>query len=222
MRRCLLVCLLLFGSIKAVSAEETVPHHEPITATYTVRTGEQLQAPHVLTYRMVEYSQQRGRWVFPDLGAYDTGHGEDELLFAGVGAEFRPGKRATLTQVLYFGQDTGPGSHGARSLWVWPVLDLTFTPRLTAEAVVYPTIPLNRAQQAGFDVDRAKLEYVLRRNLTAGCGYSATIRAGSAWQNKPLLTTTVSTRAGSFEFWLQRIPGGGEVQLRYQLVHTGR
>ena len=158
MRSCLIIFVLVFSWVNASSAEETVPHHDPVASTYTVRTGEQLQAPHVLTYRLVEYSLQRGKWILPDFGAYDNGHGHDRLLFTGVGAEFRPSKSAILTQIVYFAQETGPGSHGARYLWVWPVLDLNFTPRLTAEAVVYPTIPLNRSSQAGFDVDRANVE----------------------------------------------------------------
>jgi hypothetical protein len=204
------------------AAEETVSHDKPVVSTYYVRTGEQLQAPHVLTYGLVEYEQQRGRWTLPDLGAYDEGPTKDQLLFLGAGVDLHPAKSALLTQEIYFVQSTGPGSHGARSLWVWPVLELSFTPRLTAEAVAYPTIPLNRAAQAGFDVDRAKLEYALRRNFTVGAGYSSSICEGSAWQNKPFLTTTILSRAGSIEFWLQQMPGGGQVQVRYKLVHTGR
>ena len=222
MRRSLLVCLLVLGWAGAGRAEQSALPREPVVTSYTVRTGEQLQAPHVATYRLFEYAQQRGRWIVPDLGDYDFGQGGERLLFAGAGEEFRPGKHVDLTQIVYFSQAVGPGSRGARSIWVWPVLDLNFTPRLTAEAVVYPTIPLNAAAAAGFDVDRAKLEYALRRKLTVGAGYSGSICAGSAWKNKPFLTTTATTRAGSFEFWLQRLPGGGQVQVRYGLVRSGR
>jgi hypothetical protein len=38
--------------------------------------------------------------------------------------------------------------------------------------------------------------------------------------NKPFLTTTISTLAGAFEFWLQKIPAGGQVEVRYTLVDT--
>ena len=216
------MCLLVLGGIGVVRAEESALPREPVSTAYTVRTGEQFLGPHVATYRLFEYSQQRGRWVLPDFGDYDFGQGGERYLFAGVGAEFRPAKRATLTQIVYFSQAVGPGSHGARSIWVWPVLDVDLTPRLTAEAVVYPTIPLNGASQAGFDVDRAKMEYAVRRKLSAGAGYSGSICAGSAWKNKPFLTSTVTTRAGSFEFWMQRMPGGGQVQVRYQLVRSDR
>ncbi len=222
MRSGLFIGLLVLGGIAAASAEESVQAREPVLSAYTVRAGEQLQAPHVQTYRLVEFSQQRGRWIFPDFGDYDFGQGGERLTFVGVGAEFHPARRATLTQIVYLSQAVGPGSHGARSLWLWPVLDVNFTPRLTAEAVVYPTIPLNGASKAGFDVDRAKMEYAVRRKLTLGAGYSGSICDGSAWKNKPFATTTVATRAGSFEFWLQRMPGGGQIQIRYQLVRSQR
>jgi hypothetical protein len=124
--------------------------------------------------------------------------------------------------VLYFSQDVGPDSHGARSIWVWSVLDFNFTPRWQAEVVVYPTIPLNHAAQAAFDVDRAKLEYALHRKFLMGGGYSASICDGGTWKNKPFLTTTVSSRIGSFEFWLQKMPDGGQVQVRYTLIHSER
>jgi hypothetical protein len=208
--------------MNAGAAESAVSSDRSVVTTFFYRTGEQLQAPHVLTYQLAEYIEQRGRWTFPDIGAYDEGQSGDKLLFLGAGVDLHPGKHVLLTQELYFSQETGPGSRGARSLWVWPVLDVRLAPRLTAQAVAYPTIPLNRSAQAGFDVDRAKMEYALRRNLTVGPGYSSSKSAGSAWQNKPFLTTTVSTRAGSLEFWLERMPGGGQIQARYKLVHTRR
>jgi len=222
MRSSFTICLLVCGGIGGGRAQESAPPRKPVTISYTVRTGEQLQAPHVSTYRLFEYSQQRGRWILPDFGDYDFGQGGERLLFAGAGAEFHPVKRATLTQIVYFSQAVGPGSRDARYLWVWPVMDIDITPRLSAETVVYPSIPLNRAAEAGIDVDRAKMEYAVRRKLTAGAGYSGSICGGSTWKNKPFLTTTVTTRAGSFEFWLQKMPGGGQIQVRYQLVRSQR
>jgi hypothetical protein len=222
MRSGLVFCFLFLAWMSVGALAETDSHDTPLVSTYIVRTGEQLQAPHVLTYKLVEYELQRGRWILPDLGAYDAGRAQSKLLFLAAGADLHRGKKTFLTQEIYFVQAAGPGSHGARSLWVWPVLDLNFTPRLKAEAVAYPTIPLNRAAQAGFDVDRAKLEYAVRRNFTLGGGYGSSKCEGSAWQNKPFLTTTIFSRAGSVEFWLQQMPGGGQVQARYTLVHAGR
>jgi hypothetical protein len=71
-------------------------------------------------------------------------------------------------------------------------------------------------------VDRAKLEYALRRNFTLGAGYSSSQCEGPTWQNRPFLTTTLFSRSGSVEFWLERMPGGGQLQVRYKLVHSGR
>jgi hypothetical protein len=129
---------------------------------------------------------------------------------------------ATLTQELFFAQDTGPAAHGARYLWIWPVADFQFTPKLTGEAVVVPCLPLNRAARIQYDFDRAKVEYALSPKFLLGGGYSASKYASDAWLSKPFLTTTVSTREGAFEFWLQKTPGGGQIQMRYQLVHVGR
>jgi len=222
MRNCLIVLFLFLGLNGGLGAEETVSHNSPVVSTYLVHTGEQFQAPHVLTYKMLEFSQQRGRWTLPDVGIY-TGAGEkDKLLFGGAGADFRLSKKALLTQEIYFAQDTGPGSHHARSLWLWPVFNLDFAPRWLAQVVAYPTIPLNRAALAGFDVDRAKLQYDLRRNFAIGGGYNSSKCEGSPWKNRPFLTTTVSSIAGSFEFWLQKTPGGGQLQLRYTLNHSER
>jgi len=221
MRSGLVICLSILLGVGVARAGES-GWREPAASSYTVRTGEHLRAPYVQTYRLVEYSQQRGRWILPDFGDYDFGQGGERLLFTGVGAEFHPGKRVVLTQIVYFSQALGPGSHAARYIWVWPVLDVNIAPRLKAEAVAYPTIPLNRAADAGFDLDRAKLEYALRPRFTLGLGYSASECASTGWQNKPFLTTTISTRAGAFEFWLQKIPAGEQIQVRYQLVRSPR
>jgi hypothetical protein len=43
---------------------------------------------------------------------------------------------------------------------------------------------------------------------------------GQHWGNKPFLTTTFSTKEGAVEFWLQKIPAGAQIEIRYVLVHT--
>lgn len=221
MYRSLVVCMVwLFSAVAAAAQGEFAS--APVVSTLVVRTGEPLQSPHRLTYRLVEFSQQRGRWILPDLGAYDSSAGKDKLLFTGAGAEFRIGRRIDYTQIVYFAQDVGPGSHAARMLWVWPVLDVDLGRRWMAEGVAYPTIPLNRAAQTGFDIDRIKLERELTRRFSAGAGYSASLCTGKPWDNKPFVTTTVRSRAGSFEFWLERIDAGAQVQVRYTLIHAAR
>lgn len=222
MRSRFLVLFLFLGWVSASFADEAVTHYNPATYVYIARTGQQFQAPHVWTYHLLECSRQRGRWIVPDFGVYDYGHGNYRELFIGGGPVYHHGKIVTLTQELYFTQDTGAAAHGARYLWLWPVADFQFTRKLTGEAVVVPCLPLNHAARLQYDLDRIKTEYALNRRATLGAGYSAYKYDGEAWQNKPFLTTTVSTRHGAFEFWLQKTPGGGQIQMRYQLVHVAR
>jgi hypothetical protein len=222
MRSTFIVLFLFLGWMSVSCAEEAVSHSHPLTTFYIARTGEQFQAPHVLTYRLLEFEQMRGRWILPDIGVYDLGHGDFREMFCGAGAMYYHGKVTTLTQEVYFVQDTGAAAHSARYLWVWPIFDFQFKPRLTAQAVVYPHIPLNSAAKVQYDVDRAKLEYSLNRRLTLGGGYSSSKSSGSAWQSEPFLSTTVKSREGGFEFWLQKISGGGQLQVRYMLVHSER
>jgi hypothetical protein len=198
-----------------VSAQQAHPHPE---TTYVVRTGERLQAPYAASYRLVEVSQQRGRWICPDIGYYDIGSRTEQLWFAGVGADLIHNKRLDWTQVVYVEQEAGVKAHNERAMWIWPVLDLNLTNRLTSETVVYPTIPLDHAQRWGFDIDRSKLEYLVHHRLRVGAGYSASVGAESDWLSKPFLTATTYNRTGSWEFWLQRIQGGAQLQLRYTLV----
>ncbi len=216
MRSSVVVACLLFGSVSAVGQSDSL--HNPAVSTLVVRTGQPLQAPHKLTYELVEFSQQRGRWVLPDIGIYSTREQAAKLLFAGAGEEFRIGSKVDFTQIFYISQAVGPGSHGARTFWIWPVLDANLTQRWMTEVVVYPTIPLNHAAEAGFDIDRAKLQYAFTQRFSAGAGYSASIYESSSWKNKPLLTATLTTRSGAYEFWVERISEGAQVQVRYTLT----
>lgn len=211
----LLILLSLF-TVCPLSAE-SVPH--PATDIFILRSGEQLQSPHIVTYRVAEWAQQRGRWILPDIGYYDTGYGQDQLWFTGVGADLVHTKYVDWEQELYISQEAGPASQNRRSLWIWPVLDFRFRPRLTGQFVAYPTIPLDRAQRWGYDVDRSKIEWHATSHWRAGVGYAGGICSTRTWQHNPLLTVTRTTRAGQFEVWLERIQGGAQVQMRYYLVH---
>lgn len=191
----------------------------PVVNIYVLRMGEQLQSPHVVTYRVAEWEQMRGRWILPDVGYYDTGYGKDQIWFAGGGADVLHSKHFDWEQELYVLQEAGPESTNKRFMWLWPVLDLRFRPRLTAEVAPYPTLPLNRAQGWSFDIDRAKIEWAATSHWKAGVGYSGGVSPSSTCQHRPFLTVTRSTRAGSFEAWLQEYNGGAQVQLRYLLVH---
>jgi hypothetical protein len=222
MRSAIYLLAFLMGGLAFSNAEETAPQQfsSPVQDIVILRTGEQFQAPHVITYHLVEIAQQRGKWLVPDFGAIDYGKGNFRELFIGGGPIYHYGKMVTYNQELFFAQDTGSEAHGARYIWPWPVFNFQFTPRLSSEVVAYLCIPLNRAAYMQYDLDRAKLEYAVSRRLIAGGGLSLAKNAGHPWENKSFITTTVSTRHGTFEFWLQKTPGGGQIQMRYQLVHT--
>ena len=102
------------------------------------------------------------------------------------------------------------------------VLRVRFTPKLTNETVYFAYFPLNDSAHIHHVFERVKFEYALKKRWKAGVGYAGVKFPGVPWVNKPLITTTISTRAGAFEFWLQRIPGGEQVEIRYALIHTSR
>ena len=194
----------------------------PAVDICVVRAGEQLQAPHVVTYRVAEWAQMRGRWIYPDIGYYDTGYGKDQIWFTGAGADLVRSNHVDWEQEIYVSQEAGPESTNKRSLWIWPVIDVRFRPRLTGQFVTYPTIPLDRAQRWGWDVDRAKLEWTASSHWRGGVGYAGGICASRSWQHDPFITVTRSAHIGSVEAWLERIHGGAQVQLRYYLVRDER
>ena len=164
---CLLLMLLLPAGSQA--AEE---HSRPVVNIYIVRAAEQLQQPHVVTYRVFEWTQERGRWIFPDFGYFDTGYGKEQIWFAGAGAKLVHGRHVDWEQELYISQEVGRDSTNKRSLWIWPVVNMRFPARLSAQVAAYPTLPLNRAERWGYDVDRIKLERKLSSRWSAGVGYA--------------------------------------------------
>ncbi|MGA9669534.1 MAG: hypothetical protein WBQ94_10015, partial [Terracidiphilus sp.] len=211
--RFLIVSILLIA--RDLPAQTVNPR--PIVNIFVLRTAEQLQSPHIVTYRVAEWEQMRGRWILPDIGYYDSGYGKDQLWFAGGGADIIHSKHVDWEQEFYVLQEAGPESHNKRFAWLWPVLDFRFRPGLTAQFVAYPTIPVNRAQGWSYDVDRAKIEWAATSHWKAGAGYAGGFTPSSACHS-PFLTVTRSTRVGNFEVWLQRISGGAQMQLRYTLV----
>lgn len=219
MRCRFLYVMMVLAALPLFAAENDSPAL-PETA-FVARTGVRMQSHYEATYHLYEFSQQRGRWLWPDLGYYDSGKTNDQLWFAGAGGDIIRNNRVELLQIVYVEQEVGRDAHNQRAIWIWPVLDVQLTPRLSSETVVYPTIPIDRSQRWAFDVDRSKLEYQLRRNLKAGAGYSASVGAECDWFSKPFLTTTLTNRTGSWEFWIQRISGGAQLQVRYTLTHTG-
>lgn len=220
-----LLCLL--GSIPSF-AQNTAPNeNEETPAVFTksiflARTGESLVGPYIGTIHYLEFFQIRKKWIYPDIGYVDFAHGNYREFFIGGGRTLYDSKIATWDQELLYVQATGPAAESARYLQPWSMLQVRFTPKFTSETVYFGYFPLNDSAHIHHVIERAKLEYALKRRWKIGAGYAGVKFAGVPWVNKPLITTTISTRAGAFEFWLQRIPGGGQVEIRYALIHLSR
>jgi hypothetical protein len=193
---------------------------EPNLTLFFARTGQSLIAPYPATLHYAEFLQIRDRWIYPDIGYVDFGHNNYREFFIGGGRTLIENKFVEWEQELEFVQATGPAAGSARYLQPWSMLRLRYTPRVTSEIVYFPYLPLNKT--AGFHqvLERAKTEYRVQKHWKIGAGYAGKDQPGTRWINKPFLTTTISSPAGDFEFWLQRIPNGAQVELRYALVHA--
>ncbi len=192
----------------------------PATTVVIARTGQNVQAPHTGTYHLLEALQVRGKWIFPDVGYVDFATGNYRELYVGGGRMLHDGKKVSVTGELYFVQATGPASQNARYLWPNVIVDLRFTPKLTSQTSYILYAPLNKPARVQQVVERSKLEFAPRKHWKFGGGYGAYQYGNGPWQSKPFATTTISTRTGSFEFWLQKMPRGAQVQMRYVFAHT--
>ena len=214
-RVCAWIVILLAAMISSAEPEKA---SRPAVNVVLVRGAEQLTAPHVITYRVAEWTQIRGRWMLPDIGYFDTGYGKDQIWFAGGGYYVINKPRVVYYQEFYLSQEAGSESRNARGFWIWPVVETQFRSRFFHQIAAFPTIPLNASQRWGMDVDRAKFEWAPRSHWLVGAGYSGGICASRTWENKPFLTATRKTRTGNYEIWLQRTPAGAQVQFRYLFV----
>ena len=98
-------------------------------------------------------------------------------------------------------------------------LQFRITPKLDGEAVYFPYAPLNSTAVVEHILDRVKLEYKFQKHWKIGAGYSGKHIENKPWVNKPFLTTTLMTRGGDFELWVQRLPQNiFQIELRYKLV----
>ncbi|MEY4731596.1 MAG: hypothetical protein RL681_542 [Candidatus Parcubacteria bacterium] len=208
--------VVLFGLGIAISGGA----EDPTTTIVTARMAERLDKPHIGTYHFFEVFQLRGRWIVPDVGYVDFGRNDYRELFTGAGYTLHDGKRVTMIEEFYFVQGTGPAADGAAYLQPWTLLQGRLTKKFAAEAVYFLYVPLTDSASVQHVIERAKLEYSFQKPWKVGMGYAAYKPEGVAWKHKPFLTVSVKTRAGAFEFWLQKVPGGAQVQARYKLVHT--
>jgi hypothetical protein len=218
MLRTLTALATVLTGVAATVRAQDVQGSRTTTSFLIARTGVRTDEPHVGTYRFLELFQSRGDWILPDFGALDFYHSSYRELFVGAGRVLYNSKQVTWVEELYIAQATGSAARSARYLWPWTLVDIRFTPTLTSEVVYFPYVPLNSSAHVQHVLERAKVEYAPSKTWKLGAGYGGYQFAGLAWQSKPFVTTAFNTRLGSFELWLQHMPGGSQVQLRYQLA----
>ena len=204
--------LCVFGAVASV-AQDAAPNENsdnapaPTKTFFLARTGESLTRPYIGEIHYLEFFQIRKKWIYPDIGYVDFAHGNYREFFIGGGRTFYDGKFATWDQELLYVQATGAAAASARYLQPWSMLRVRFTPKLTSETVYFGYFPLNDSAHIHHVIERAKVEYAVKKHWKVGAGYAGVKFDGVPWVNKPLLTTTISTKAGAFEFWLQKNPG---------------
>jgi hypothetical protein len=215
-----LCCAATSFSQDAAPGENGDATAAPTKSYYLARIGERINGPYIGTFHYLEFFQIRKKWIYPDVGYVDFAHNSYREFFIGGGRTLYEGKFATWDQELMYVQATGPAAASSRYLQPWSMLRVRFTPKFTNETVYFAYFPLDDSAHIHHVFERVKFEYALKRSWKAGVGYAGVKLQGVPWVNKPLITTTIATRAGAFEFWLQRIPGGEQVEVRYALIHS--
>jgi hypothetical protein len=223
LRTAMFAAMLSFGFAAASFAQDPPPDgSKPTETLFFARTGESLIGPYTATIHYLEFLQVRNNWIVPDVGYIDFGHGNYREWYIGGGRTLVDNKYASFEQELLYVGTAGSAAGGAKYLQPWSMLRVRFTPKFTNETSYFLYLPINDAGKFHHVLERAKFEYRIQPRWKIGAGYAGVQLPGATWINKPLLTTTISTKAGAFEFWLQRIPGGAQVEVRYALVHASR
>jgi hypothetical protein len=218
----ILLCCTAPGFAQDVPPSAHLQTAGTTTSLFLARGAESVVSPYVNNMHYLEFLQIRKRWIFPDVGYVDFGKSNYRELFIGGGRTLIQRKRVTWEQEMLYVQAFGQAAHDARYLQPWSLLDVQFTRKVSSETSYFLYIPLNNPAQLHHVLERAKVEYAVASHWKIGAGYAALKFAASPLQNKPLVTTTWLTKAGSFELWLQRIPAGVQVQLRYVLIRESR
>jgi len=183
-----------------------------------VRTGFRGDKP--FTYRYVEGFQERGRWIYPDIGYIDFGETKQyREFFIGAGWTVFSSKHFRFIEEGMIDQTLGLASEHATYFVPWSFAPFNITTRLGGEIVYFPYLPLNKQGRIQHVLERAKVEYDFT-HFKAGAGYSAYQFGDGPWQDKPFMTATLKAgKLGNFEFWLQRLPGDhAHLQVRYAKV----
>ena len=206
---------VLFFSIVLVAATSNMAVAQDAQTFVIGRTGVQDDA--TATYRYTELFQQRGRWIFPDIGYIDFADAKQyREYFIGAGAVLFTSKRITIIEEGYLDKAAGPASGDALYFQPWTLVAVNLTPKLNGEVVYFPYLPLNKAGRIQHVLERAKLEYDFKR-FKVGAGYGAYQYGDGPWSNRPFVTTTLKGgKLGDLELWLQRMSSNHtQLQVRY-------
>jgi hypothetical protein len=203
-----------------VCTEFGFPQAAPETTMVVLaREGQRFRPQNSATLHYLEAFQVRHKWVLPDVGYIDFGHSNYREVFMGGGYVLYDGKHISVTEEGLFIQASGSSTDQARYVMPWTMIQYHLTEKLGGEAVYFPYIPLNNSGRKQHVLERAKLERKIAGRWKAGAGLGGYKFADEAWSNRPFVTTTVSTRWGDWEFWLQRLPENKpQFQIRYAIA----
>jgi len=220
MRRLLLILVALAACGRGAFAQDQAAAEHKTATIVMGRWGEKAEASGINNYHFAEVFQVRRRWIYPDIGYVDFGHNNYREFFVGGGYEVLKGKHISAAAELLYEQATGPFTHNDRWLVPWTIMQFHITPRLGGEASYFAYAPLTSTAIVQHVLERSKLEYRVKSHWKIGAGYAGKKTENTPWQNKPFLTTTFITKAGDFEFWLQRLPQNIlQIQVRYKLIY---
>ena len=168
-------------------------------------------------FHYVQVFQQRGKWIYPDVGYIDFNHSSEyREVWAGAGRVLIDTTRITIIGEAYIDRAFGPASGGALYLQPWMLLAYTLAPKLAGQMVYFPHLPLNDAGRVQQVLERATLAYDYG-HFKLGGGYAGFRFGDGAWQSKPFVTATIKAGlVGAVELWLQHLPGNRlTVQVRF-------
>lgn len=215
---CLLALIVWLVTSELALAQGSPPAPET-TTVFLARHGQRLQLQSIATLHYLELFQIRRRWIVPDIGYIDFGHDNYREMFVGAGYTLYDGKRLSWIEEMLFAQAFGSSANDARYLLPWTLIQYRLTDQFGGETVYFPYFPLNKNGRVQHVLERAKLERKVGSRWKAGAGLGGYKYADNAWSHRPFLTTTVRTRWGDWEFWLQRLPGNkAQFQIRYAMV----
>jgi len=198
----------VFRALDTANAQETAAVDTHVIARTATDEG---------AYHYVQVFQQRGKWIYPDVGYVDFNNSDEyREVWVAAGGILLETTHLTVIGEGHITKALGPASDGALYLQPWMLAAYNLSPRLGGELVYFPYLPLNEAGRVQHVLERTKLEYDFG-HVKLGGGYAGYRFGDGDWKSKPFVTATIKAGPiGAIEFWLQRLPGNHvTVQVRY-------